>query len=168
MTMLEVKRLLVFLAVLICAACNDQETDTRQTKGEASVSGADTPSSESPITEAHNCPDANTCVPMRSSSRWNLIIEGKPELAYAYLAPAYRAIQNRTDYINEMRNRPVTWVSFHYIEHRCESADSCNVTVQIDAKLHMSKTKDVETRNQVSEHWVRSEGNWYFVPHPRR
>jgi len=167
--MRSVNHLIAVIAVLICAACTDPGADTSQTKAAAIPTESDTQSSESPVAqELPNCPDANACLPTRSSSRWGLLIEGKPELAYAYLSPDYRAIQNNADYVNEMRNRPVTWVAFEYINHKCDSADSCNVTVQVDSRLHMPKSQDVETRSQLNEHWVRSGGNWYFLPEPRR
>lgn len=147
---------------LALAACKTTQTQTGGSADNAIPGEA--PASATALASE----DPNTSLPLRSALRWNLIIEGKPELAYDYLSPGYKATRERDDYANRIRNRPVKWTKIAYVDHDCASADACSVKLNIDFKLNMPQVGEVESTDVLIEQWVKSDGQWYFLPDERR
>jgi hypothetical protein len=148
---------------LALAACKTTRTETGANTGADKVMpGA------APAATALNSTDPNTSLPLRSAMRWNLIIEGKPEQAYDYLSPGYRSTREREDYATRIRNRPVKWTKVAYADHDCASTDACSVKINIDYKINMPQVGEVESTDVLIEQWVKSDGQWYFLPDERR
>jgi len=148
--------------VLALAACKTTSTQTgKSTDTDKFMPGA------APVT-ALTSADPNTSLPLRSALRWNLIIDGKPEQAYDYLTPGYRMTRERGDYANRISNRPVKWTKVSYVDHDCGSADACSVKLNIDFKINMPQVGEVESTDVLIEQWVKSDGQWYFLPDERR
>ena len=112
--------------------------------------------------------DPKVLLPLRSAQRWSHLIHGKPELAYEYLSPEYRAAQNSIEYATQINGQQVTSTRVNYVGPHCDSSEACNVSLKIEAKLNAPKTDGLETIVEVDENWVKSEGHWYFVPRARR
>lgn len=148
---------------LALAACKTTSTENSTSPGTDKVTPGAAPSEAALASD-----DPNTSLPLRSAMRWNLIIEGKPELAYDYLSPGYRATRERDDYANRIRNRPVKWTKIAYVDHDCGSSDACSVKLNIDFKLNMPQVGEVESTDVLIEQWVKSDGQWYFLPDERR
>lgn len=153
----------LIINVLACSDNGTQADESRQSSGTSSPLGQ-APAS----TSAVDTGDPSTLLPRLTEHRWKLIIEGDLESAYDYLSPSYRATQNRSDYAQEMRRRPVIWVSATYDSHECEGSDRCNVSLRVTVRLAMPRTEPVESLSLVTEKWVKSGGHWYFVPNPSR
>jgi len=147
---------------LALAACKTTSVETGTSTGSDKVTPSAAPGT------ALTSTDPNTSLPLRSALRWNLIIEGKPELAYDYLSPGYRATRERGDYANRISNRPIKWTKIAYVDHDCGSIDACSVKLNIDFKLNMPQVGEVESTDVLIEQWVKSDGQWYFLPDERR
>lgn len=109
---------------------------------------------------------ANVEPEVRAIERWNLLIEKKAELAYDYMTPGKRSVETRDEYAMKMNNRPVVWKKATlYGEKKCETADSCQITVYLDLQvpaIGMSgKTPSFSFSQEI---WTRgSDGVWYFL-----
>lgn len=164
-----VRVVLAFSLFLNVLACSDNDTQSIKGRGEDKASSKAIPSGqESPSTRVVDTGDPNTFLPQLAEHRWKLIIDGDLQHAYDYLSPDYRAKQERNDYAQEMRGRPVAWVSANYDSHECEGSATCNVNLRIIVRLQMPGTEQVESLNMVTEQWVKSGVYWYFVPNLRR
>lgn len=158
-------RLVLILSTAVgLSACGDSDTEKpvegpkANARGENASAGA-TGQVTGPITTEPEAP-----LPLRASKRWSLIIGGNLELAYDFLSPAYRANQERKDYVNQMRSRPVTWVSADFVDQKCPSETACSANMRIEYKLTMPGSEAVESVNMATEQWVKSDGQWYFSP----
>jgi hypothetical protein len=149
---------------LALAACKTTQTQNDGSGGADKVLPGATPATATALASE----DPNTSLPLRSALRWNLIIEGKPELAYDYLSPGYKSTRERDDYANRIRNRPVKWTKIAYVDHDCGSEDACSVKLNIDFKLNMPQVGEVESTDVLIEQWVKSDGQWYFLPDERK
>ncbi len=103
---------------------------------------------------------------VRAIERWNLLIEKKAELAYDYMTPGKRSVETREEYAMKMNNRPVVWEKATlYGEKKCESADSCQITVFLDLQVPaIGMTGKSPSFSFSQEIWTRgSDGVWYFL-----
>jgi hypothetical protein len=155
---------LILSAAAVLSACGDSDAEKPVEGHNARASGENDSAGQAgqvigPITTETEDP-----LPVRASKRWSLIIGGNLELAYDFLSPAYRANQERKDYVNQMRGRPVTWVSADFVDQKCTSETECSASVRIEYKLTMPGSEAVESVNMATEQWVKAEGQWYFSP----
>lgn len=102
----------------------------------------------------------------RAVERWGHLIERKGELAYDYLSPGARSQINRDTYASDIAVRPVRWTAVAPESENCSSEDVCEVKVTISFKVRMpvQGVGDVESKQLVTEKWLRTDGQWYFVP----
>ena len=107
----------------------------------------------------------NKAVQERALQRWNLLIEHKADKAYDYLSPGYRATKKREEYAREMSERPVQWKKVLPYREVCDKPDVCVIDLQVDATVKMPGVSSmVPTVGFVTETWIRSRGEWYFLP----
>lgn len=101
----------------------------------------------------------------RAQARWDAILANDLDTAYGYYSPGYRTATSRVDFEIAMRLRKVKWVSADVLESSCE-ADLCTLTTLVGYEI----TKPVpgvpewKSKQKVSERWVRTEGQWWYVP----
>lgn len=127
--------------------------------------GASTTASEVPKGRPASSATAGTAVEQRAEQRWTYLINGQPDLAYAYLTPGYRQTRSRDEYSEIMRDRPVKWVGVNFQDKDCEG-QSCKVRLMITYTLDMpvQMVGKVESVDFVTETWLWIEGDWYFLP----
>jgi hypothetical protein len=158
--------LLVGLVIITLAGCPSSNVKTNTNAGGASTTGdntgMNTSTATSPSAETHVLAKS---VEDRSVDRWNLIIAGKPEQAYDYLSPGYRSGRTRTEYADLMRNKPVKWTKAEFVEKDCEE-DICTLGVLISFKFKMqvSGVGEMQSQQTVTEKWIRSGADWFFLP----
>jgi len=99
-------------------------------------------------------------VAQRAMERWNLMIEGRIESAYAYLSPAYRAAHSLANYSRSIKGG--IWRAADVAEVSCE-AQRCEVKVILDLIVDASG-RPVPV--PVEEVWIRTQqdGDWWYVP----
>jgi hypothetical protein len=104
-------------------------------------------------------------VAQKAQQRWNLLIEGRVESAYDYLASEYRKVTPFPHYQRTVKGVGL-WKSAEVREVTCESTEVCTAAVDIRVVIHYPRMKSpVETGNTVKEKWIKDgEGNWGFLP----
>lgn len=101
----------------------------------------------------------------RATRRWQLLIDGKPDLAYDYLSPGYRQTRGRQEYSDLMRSRPVRWVGVAFQDQDCDG-EVCKVRLMISYSLDMpvQMVGRVESVDFVTENWLWIDDGWYYLP----
>ena len=103
-------------------------------------------------------------VDKRAQERWNLLIAHQAEKAYDYLTPGYRQTITREKYAAQRNDVAVKWKGARVTGRNCE-ADSCSVTVMIDALVPMpGVSQNHATSLPTEERWIKVSGNWYYLP----
>ena len=106
----------------------------------------------------------------RAQKRWDALVSGEYEVAYAYLSPGFRSTLSPEEYRASMRARTVRWVKGTVFKaHECEPL-RCQVTVKVDYKV-ASRMPGVGTyamAQGLKENWINVDGVWYFVPNAIR
>ncbi len=102
-------------------------------------------------------------VAQRAKARWELLMQGRPDQAWEYIAPGSRALLDRESYIAQKRNAPVTYTRVELLETTCE-AESCTVELRIHTQAPLPFAGMVPAYSLLRERWVLSDGVWYFVP----
>ena len=101
----------------------------------------------------------------RAQARWNAVIAGDLETAYAYFSPGYRSTTSLIDFGVTMRTRPVKWTSAAYKDHTCEES---RCTVRFDIGFRVQKpvagVNVYDGSDVVEDTWVQTEGQWWYLP----
>jgi len=102
-------------------------------------------------------------VGLRATQRWKLLVDGKFEQAYGYLAPSTRAILSFDSYKAELSG-PVKWVAGDVVSVKCQ-ADKCDVRIRLEATAALGPRVGAKMPNIVTyfdEPWLKEEGQWWF------
>ena len=101
----------------------------------------------------------------RVQARWDALLSGEYEEAYAYFSPGYRSTTSVIDFAVEFRMRRIRWISAEYVEKSCEEK-ICTVKVRVEYKV-AKPVPGVPVWHSFStdeEKWVNIDGQWwYFV-----
>ncbi|MEZ5465508.1 MAG: hypothetical protein R3F22_09865 [Lysobacteraceae bacterium] len=102
----------------------------------------------------------------RAQARWDLLIGKQIGLAWEYLTPGARIETGKEAYIRETLVKPVRWRSARYLSQVCDSPEQCRVkmSVSIEVRSHLTGVGMVGTEMVVTETWLKTDGNWYFLP----
>lgn len=103
---------------------------------------------------------AEDTVRQRVLERWNLLMEGRVESAYAYLSPGYREATSLARYSRNIQDGGL-WKGAEVREINCEEK-RCKVKVVLDLLLGGPRPVQVP----VYEAWIQLEdgGDWWHVP----
>jgi hypothetical protein len=100
-----------------------------------------------------------------AEDRWDALLAGDYETAYAFYAPGYRSTISVVDFAVEYRLRRVRYTSAQYMEHSCMDA-VC--TVYFDVGFTISKPvpgmNKWDGSDILEEKWVKTDGRWWFLP----
>jgi hypothetical protein len=104
-------------------------------------------------------------VAQKAQARWNLLIEGRVESAYDYLASGYRKVTPFPHYRKTVKGVGL-WKTAKVTEVVCESSEVCTAAVDIILEIrHLMMKTPVRTGNTIREKWVKDgDGNWGFLP----
>lgn len=104
-------------------------------------------------------------VKQRSAERWQFLIDGKPEQAWEYLSEGVQSTQGREAYAQEMKLRPVHWLTVQPLEAECVKA-RCDLRTKLEYEITIPGTGSGPTRAPayVYERWIEQDGRWVFVP----
>lgn len=112
-------------------------------------------------------PAAKLGVEARAQRRWELLTTGKPAEAWDFFSPGYRELKPRADYAGEIAVRPVKWTRAEVTGSTCpEGEEICDVEVDVyfSMESNLPGVGKLESHSPVVERWIRTDGNWYFVP----
>lgn len=101
----------------------------------------------------------------RAQARWDAILSNDLDGAYGYYSPGYRTATSRVDFEIAMRLRRIHWVSADVLESSCE-ADLCTITTLVGYEITkpLPGVPEWKSKQEVKERWVRTEGQWWYVP----
>ena len=96
-----------------------------------------------------------------SQSRWSALIKQDFAAAYAYNSPAYRETVTLDDYKKRFGNAGA-WKKAEVLKTECEP-ERCTVTARLTVvNMIPGFTKIPEITTELSEVWVRDQGQWWF------
>lgn len=105
--------------------------------------------------------DAATQVRERAEQRWQHLLAGRLDEAYAYLSPGSRERVTAALYKGSLK--PGMWRGAKVTGVDC-TADVCKVQVDV-AYEYMRPSVKYESVRSLDETWVREGGQWwYFLP----
>lgn len=110
--------------------------------------------------------DPAELVRQRAVERWDLLAGKHAVKAYDYLSPGYRSTHTLEQYVAFVATARISWKSAKVDSVQCET-DVCTaklVVVAIVPGAVMQRPSDMEYPSPIVEKWVRSEGQWYFLP----
>ncbi len=101
----------------------------------------------------------------RAKKRWELLIAGKGEAAFDFLSAGVKSSLNRSAYANDMRSRPVKWISAEALDAKCEAA-SCEVRMLMTVSFATpsSGVEVMESQAGTTERWIKVGDGWFHIP----
>lgn len=101
----------------------------------------------------------------RAQARWDAVVAGDLETAYAYYTPGYRSTHSVIDYALKVRTARVKWTSAEYLRHDC-AEDRCTVVFSLDYRVAapVPGMKVWDSKSTVEDTWVRTRGEWWYLP----
>ena len=103
-------------------------------------------------------------VAQRATERWQYIIDGDFEAAYQYLTPGARAVMSFQQYAARMVQAQLRWTGVKPAEVICEDAETCKAEMTLDITVHAPGIGQRGTQTAQSEDWLKSGGQWYYLP----
>ena len=98
-----------------------------------------------------------------ANERWQLLIEGKYEDAYQYLAPGFRAVQSYKTYTSRLAS--TAWVGGDAVRVECnDERDKCSTTLRLESKAFLPGLTTGNLTTYVDETWIRQDGKWWLFP----
>ena len=117
-----------------------------------------------PRTEVPQTPEE--AITQRTQERWKLIVAGDFTSAYDYLTPGARAVMSLDAYAGRLGMAQIKWTGATVDWVKCEDADTCQAQVAVDTLITVPGTGQGQVPGQTKlvESWLRSDGQWYFLP----
>lgn len=103
-------------------------------------------------------------VAARADQRWQHLLAGRFDQAYALLTPAYRALHTAQDYRGTFLGA-VKWRGVKIVNTTCEP-EKCEVRVELTVVNPLARRPDDTFATHFSETWLLSEGDWYHYEKP--
>jgi hypothetical protein len=108
--------------------------------------------------------DPSAPLEQRALERWRLLIDRKPELAYAYLTPGYRATRPLAEYRGAPSNPTLQWTGISWHKAECEQPDSCQAKLLLDYEMTVQGAGKIPGIQELTERWLRIDGTWFHLP----
>ena len=104
-------------------------------------------------------------VEVRAQARWDAVLAGDFETAYSYYSPGYRSGTSAVNLGVSITMRRVRWISAEYQEHDC-TENACTVKFQVGYTVYqpVPGLKQYDGSNFQDENWIRTEGQWWYLP----
>lgn len=104
---------------------------------------------------------AEDVVRERAQARWNLLLAGKLDEAYAYLSPASRVVVSPQRFRSSFGG-VVSWQSAEVHKVECKQTDRCTVSITVRYRplLRGGSLSNIET--SVEEIWLHDGGQWWL------
>jgi hypothetical protein len=101
----------------------------------------------------------------RAQARWDALLAKDYATAYSFYSPGYRSSTTVVDFEISQRVRRVTWIDAKVGESSC-TADVCTISTLATHRVvrPVPGITAWENDNLITEQWVRSNGEWWFVP----
>lgn len=107
---------------------------------------------------------AEEAVRVRAQQRWDWLVAGKYEDAYAYTTPAFRGLNAAPSYRNRFGNG-ASWAGARVQKVECATPERCTVQVAVDTRVVARGFRDPITSSLV-ETWLLEEDQWWYYQAP--
>ncbi|MET0045407.1 MAG: hypothetical protein ABW100_18025, partial [Candidatus Thiodiazotropha sp. 6PLUC3] len=95
-------------------------------------------------------------VAKRAQERWVLLLDGRLETAYNYLATGYRQVTPYSHYAKKVKGVGL-WKSAQVQDVKCKE-DVCSADIEIQMEIHHPLMRGpARTESVVKEQWVRDQ-----------
>ena len=98
----------------------------------------------------------------RIAAYWNYRIAAELEKCYEYEYPITRKMQNLVSYIQSFNTGALEWQSFDIKKISIEE-DIARVNLSLKVRVKLPRITVSEPDANVTDLWVRHEGQWYHV-----
>lgn len=92
----------------------------------------------------------------RAQARWNALVSGNPNAAYAYFSPTVRQTLKAEDYASSVKKG--FWKSVTVDRVECSNADLCTAHATIEYEYKGGRVK-----TPLRETWIREGQNWWYA-----
>lgn len=101
----------------------------------------------------------------RSRARWDAYLAGDFATVYGYLSPAMRSSVSSVQYQRSLLLKKVRYQSTEVLGSDC-SGDVCKVSILLNFVVNqpVPGMAKYEGKQKIEENWVRTDGEWWFVP----
>lgn len=101
----------------------------------------------------------------RAQLRWDSILSRDLDTAYSLYSPGYRSKTSRVDFEIALRMQRVKWTSAEYVSRECAD-DRCIVSFKVGYSVNkpVPGMNVFEGSSMVQDTWIRTQGEWWFVP----
>lgn len=96
-----------------------------------------------------------------AAKRWEALIAGKWDDAYAMLAPSYRAVTPMNRYRGKFGVGG--WSSAEVFTVTCETTSSCTARVVVTVQIPAITRNNKGLSAPVDETWVEEDGKWWML-----
>jgi len=100
----------------------------------------------------------------RVTSYWNHKIKREFDKVYPYEDPLFRKRISLVAYIQQYGSSAKTYTSFEVQNIKLNDAEHAEVKIKTDVRLKVPGAKAFEHETELTEQWVRVDGEWYHVP----
>lgn len=108
---------------------------------------------------------ASHSITERAQHRWDALLAGEFETAYAFYSPGYRSSKSVVDFAYGIRMRRVHWTSAQYKEHSCLE-NTCTVLFDVGFTVRkpVPGLDKWDGSQVIEEKWIKTGGQWWFLP----
>src|SRR5690606_35220281 len=101
----------------------------------------------------------------RAEQRWQAMIRSDFDAAYAMHSPGWRGLNTLGEWKGRF-GKTVQWLAAETAGSTCDESPPvrCVVRVTVRSQLVGMPFKDVPRDSEVSEVWIRQDGQWWMVP----
>ena len=101
----------------------------------------------------------------RAQARWDTFFAGDLNATYMFFSPAYRSSVSSLQYQKSVLTQRVQWTSAEITDSDC-SENACKVRISLKYSLVavLPGVPRFDGSQTVEENWIKSDGEWWFVP----
>ena len=113
-----------------------------------------------------NSNDPAKIIGQRAVERWDLLAGGHAVKAYDYLTPGYRSTHTLEQYVAFVATSRIHWRSAKFESIKCEE-EICTAKLIVKSMVPgavIGRGNDMDIELPVTEKWVRSDAQWFFLP----
>lgn len=101
----------------------------------------------------------------RVQGRWDVLLSDDLEAAYQYFSPGMRETVRYQDFVRKMASRTVRWTGASFQEVTSCDVDVCKVKTLVRYEVRApAGAGTINSSKVMHENWIRSDGQWYYVP----
>jgi hypothetical protein len=100
----------------------------------------------------------------RAEARWDALIKGEFEKAYAFTSPEYRSVVSEQQYKGKY-GRVINWRMARVANVSYDDSTVATVSVEVTYRVDVPGTggEAIETVKAISEKWIYKDREWWFT-----